>query len=148
MRAYDACKLTLDIVDASAKTEYGDQNFRVIEHQFNIERYPFVKDGKLQWMGKSNLYQLEDAFGFEPLFFDDSGNRLEPRVTKTGNKVGPKDSKRKLNPDFFNAYFTEDGNPKMENWAEKVVYADIEIETSEQYGDKNVIKAFRKAPRG
>ena len=147
---YDACKLTLTISDDSVKTEHSDAKPKLtIEDQFNIVQYPYLdkKTGTIKKLGKTKLYQLEAAFGFEPVF-QVNGQKVEPFTTKAGNKVAPKIEgvKRVINPDFFNAYFDSEGNPKTENWIGKTVYADIEVETSEQFGAKNVISRYVKAP--
>lgn len=148
---YEAIKLTLSIDDASVRTQHADAKpRRTIEDQFNLVRYPYAdkNTGETKWMNRNKLFEIETAFGFEPSFVDGSGNQIEAYVTKNGNKVAPKVEgvKRILNQDFFDAYFTEDGTPKMENWAEKVVYADIDLQTSEKFGDKNVISRYKKAP--
>ena len=54
--------------------------------------------------------------------------------------------KRKINPAFFNAYFASDGTPNMSNWDKKVIFADVDVEKSEQFGDKNTIYRYKKAP--
>ena len=53
--------------------------------------------------------------------------------------------KRSLNPAFTQAYFTPEGSPNLE-WTGKTVYADIDVERSEQFGDKNRITRFKRAP--
>jgi len=147
---YDACKLTTIISDDSVKTEHADAKPKMtIEDQFNIVQYPYLdkKSGEMKKLGKTKLYQLEAAFGFDPVF-QVNGKQVEPFVTRNGNKVAPKleGVKRVLNPDFFDAYFNQDGTPKVDNWVGKTVYADIEVETSEQFGSKNVIARYVKAP--
>lgn len=147
---YDACKLTLDIRDDSVKTEHeGAKPRLVIEDQFNLQQYPYrdKKTGDIKKLGRSKLYQLEEAFGFEPIF-KVNGEVVEPYITKTGAKRAPKveNVKRCLNPDFMEAYFTEEGVPKMDNWENKIIYADIGVEHSDQYGDKNTIKRYVKEP--
>ena len=92
------------------------------------------------------------------MFVGAEGQPLEPHVTKTGRKVAPKVEgvKRRINPDFFDAYFkpfeTEDDGvvvtkllPVVDNWVGKEILADIELEHDEQYGSKNVVKRFKKA---
>lgn len=149
-KKYDACKLTHQISDDSVKTEHSDAKPKLtIEDQFNIEQYPYrdKKSGEIKKLGKTKLYQLEQAFGFDPCF-QVNGQPVEAHVTKNGNKVAPKIEgvKRVINPAFFDAYFTADGDPVIDNWIGKTVYADIEVETSEQYGSKNVIARYVKAP--
>jgi hypothetical protein len=147
---YDACKLSMIISDDSVKTEHADAKPKLsVDDVFNIENYPFPdqKTGALKQMGKQKLYELEGALGFDPVFVA-NGVEVEAFVTRNGNKVAPKIEgvKRKINPDFFNAYFDEDGTPKMSNWEGKVLYADIDVETSEKFGSKNVIKRYVKSP--
>ena len=147
---FDACKLTVTISDDSVKTEHADAKPKLtIEDQFNIEQFPYEdkKTGAVKMLGRTKLFQLEQAFGFDPIF-KLNGQVVEPFVTKNGNKVAPKIEgvKRVINPDFFNAYFDEDGRPRVDNWIGKVIYADIEVESSEQYGNKNVIAKYVKAP--
>jgi len=149
-QTYDACKVTLTISDDSVKTEHADAKPKLtIEDQFNIVQYPYMdkKTGTIKKLGKTKLYQLEQAFGFDPRF-QVNGQPVEPFVTKNGNKVAPKIEgvKRVINPEFFEAYFTSNGDPVIDNWIGKTVYADIEVETSEQFGSKNVIARYTKAP--
>lgn len=150
---FDACKLTLTISDDSVQTEHENAKPKLtIEDQFNIESYPYPdkKTGELKKLGRQKLYELEEVFGFDPCFEVD-GQKVEPFVNKVGRKVAPKvkdkEVKRKLNPDFFNAYFDENGEPRKDNWIGKVVYADIALETSEQYGSKNVIGRYVRGPQ-
>lgn len=148
---YDACKLTITISDDSVKTEHADAKPKTtIDDQFNIQNYPYLdkKTGDVKKLGRTKLYQLEQAFGFDPCF-QVAGKAVEPFVTKAGNKVAPKIEgvKRVLNPDFFNTYFNSDGTPNTSNFIGKTVYADIDVEKSEQYGAKNVIARYVKAPQ-
>lgn len=145
---YDALKLTVLITDDSVRTEHADAKPKlVIDHQFNIVAYPYMdkKTGTIKKLGRANLYQLETAFGFEPVFTVD-GKQVEPYVTKTGNKVAPKTDgvKRVLNPDFYDAYFNADNSPKIENWIGKKLTADIEVEVNEQFGNKNTVARYLK----
>lgn len=149
-KKFDATKLTVQISDDSVKTEHSDAKPKLtIEDQFNIEGYPYPdkKTGSVKKLGKQKLYQLEAAFGFEPCF-QVNGQPVEPFVTKSGNKVAPKIEgvKRVVNKDFFDAYFTADGDPVIDNWVGKTVYADIDVEDSAIYGAKNVIGRYVKAP--
>ena len=149
-RKFDACKITLQISDDTVKTEHADSKPRMtIEDQFNIERFPYEdkKSGEVKWLGRTKLYQLEEAFGFDPVFKVD-GKVVDPFITKTGTKRAPKIEgvKRVMNEDFFNAYFDENGEPKKDNWIGKTVYADVNVQKSDQFGDKNVIDRYVKAP--
>ena len=146
---YDALKLTVLITDDSVKTEHADAKPKlVIDHQFNIVAYPYMdkKTSTVKKLGRANLYQLETAFGFDPVFTVD-GKQVEPYVTKNGNKVAPKTEgvKRVLNPDFYDAYFNGDNSPKIENWIGKKLLADIDVEINEQFGNKNTIARYLKA---
>jgi hypothetical protein len=147
--AFDACKLTLQIDDTSVRTEHADADPKlIIEDQFNIVGYPIIsKDGESKMMNRQKLFQLETVFGFDPVF-KVGGQFVEPYITKNGNKVAPKIEgvKRVINPSFFDAYFSTVGDPVMSNWENKTVYADIGLEFSEQYGNKNTILAYVKAP--
>lgn len=154
---FDACKLTLTIIDESVKTEHeGAKAKLTIEDQFNIEGYPYFdkKSGQVKKLGRQKLYQLEEALGFDPVFEVD-GEVVEPFITKSGRKVAPKakgadgqpkEVKRRLNSDFFSAYFDEDGQPIVDNWVDKVIYVDMGVEQSEQYGNKNVVDRYVKGP--
>lgn len=149
-QAFKALKLTCTITDASVQTEHeGGKPRLTLEHQFNIDRYPYLdkKTGTVKWLGRQALYDLEEAFGFDPIFTTADGQPVDPFITRTGRKVAPKVEgvKRHLNPDFLSAYFTPDGTPNLE-WAGKTVHADIDVERSEQFGDKNVIKRFKAVP--
>lgn len=147
---YPAMKLTLEIKDEQVQTEGEHIRPRLtIEHQLNLARYPFLskKDGSAQWMGRTGLYGLEESLGFEPVFVNGGGQRVDPFITKAGRKVAPKGDniKRQLNPDFTQAFFNADGSPNLE-WAGKTVYGDVEVERSEKFGDRNVVTRFVAAP--
>jgi hypothetical protein len=147
---YDACKLTLTIDDKSVKTEHADASPRLtIEDQFNIVSFPYEdkQTGEVRKLGRDKLYQLEEAFGFEPIF--KVGDQVvPPYVTKNGKKVAPKleGVKRIPNPDFFNAYFSSAGDPIVDSWVDKTIYADIKLEQSEQFGSRNSIARYVKTP--
>ena len=151
-KAYQAAKLTCTITDEGIQTEGEHIRPRlVLEHQFNLEKYPYLdkKTGEVRWLGRQTVYDLEEAFGFEPVYVNEAGEVLVPFVTKAGRKVAPRSDgvvKRRLNPEFAKAYFHTDGTVKPENWINKTVYADIEVEESEKYGDRNRIQRFRPAP--
>lgn len=147
---YDCLKLKLTISDDSIRTASESAKPKVtLEDQFNIVNYPFPdkKTGALKKMGKQKLYELEAAFGFDPVF-KANGVVVEPFVTKSGAKVAPKIDgvSRSVNPDFFNAYFDAEGNPKTENWVGKVIYVDVGVEKSDQFGAKNVVAKYVKPP--
>ena len=147
---YQAMKLTLLITDQEVQTEHeGSRPRLTLEHQCNIAKYPYLdkKSGTVKWLGRANLHELEEAFGFEPVFQDAQGNGVAPYVTRTGRKVAPKGEgiTRKLNPDFLSAYFTPAGHPNLE-WGGKTVWADIGVESSEQFGDRNKVQRFKRAP--
>lgn len=147
---FKTAKMTLTITDPNIQTEHENARPRLtIEHQFNLDRYPYLekKSGSVKWLGRANLYELEEAFGFDPIFTNGEGQPVEPYLTRTGRKLAPKGEgiKRHLNPAFVSAYFTADGNPNLE-WAGKTLFADIGIQTSDQYGDKNVIQRFKRTP--
>lgn|SRR3990167_2722219 len=148
---YDACKLTLQIIDESVKTEHADAKPRItLEDQFNIVQYPYLdkKTGAIKKLGRQKLYQIEGAFGFDPIF-KVNGEVVPPFITRSGNKAAPKVDgvKRNINSDFFNAYFDSEGRPVIDNWIDKVIYTDIELETSEQFGSRNTISRYVKAPQ-
>lgn len=145
-----AIKLTLDIDDDSVRCEHADAKpKRTIEDQFNIEGHPYTdkKTGEVKKLGRSKLYQLEEAFGFEPVFLV-NGSKVDPFITKSGAKRAPKIEgvKRTLNPDFMDAYFDAEGNPKVDNWGGKTLYANVGVQMSEQFGNKNTIDAYVVAP--
>lgn len=149
-KEYDAAKIILDIDDSSVKTEHADAKPKTtINDQFNLAQFPYTdkKTGEVKKLGRSKLYQLEEAFGFDPVFLVD-GQKVEPFITRTGTKRAPKIEgvKRTLNPAFMDAYFLGDGTPNMSNWSGKTLYANVGVETSEQYGSKNIIEAYVKAP--
>lgn len=147
---YEAIKLTLLIDDKSVKTESETSKPRLtIEDQFNIVNFPYEdkQTGEKKTLGRAKLYQLEEAFGFEPVFKVGS-EVVEPHITKSGKKVAPKleGVKRVVNPDFFYAYFSTAGDPIVDSWVDKTIYADIKLERSEQFGDRNAIDRYVKAP--
>jgi len=145
---YKALKVTYKIDDKNVVKEHEDSITKLVEDQINLEKYPFAdkETGTVRFMGRNKLYQLERALGFDPWFVDAQGNPIPPIVTKAGNKRGPKGAKQMINPDFFQAYFNPDGTPKVDNWLEKVVYADLTLRKSEQYGDKNEVKKYKPVP--
>ena len=143
-------KVTVQITDDSVVTEHADARPRLtFEQSFNIEGHPYVdkKDGSIKRMSRNVLFSLEEALGFEPVFVNGGGQVVEPFITRTGRKVAPKVDgvRRKPNPDFDQAYFNDDGSPNL-NWAGIKVYADIELQTDEKFGDKNQVSRFKKAP--
>lgn len=145
---FDALKVSILIKDVSVKTEHEGAKPRLsVEDQFNIVSFPYEdkKTGEIKKLGREKLYQLEAAFGFDPVFVL-NGSQVEPYITKNGNKVAPKTEgvKRSINPDFFDAYFNADNSPKIENWIGKKLCADIGVENNEQYGAKNVVKRYIK----
>lgn len=147
---FDACKVTLTIDDKSVKTEHENAKPRLtIEDQFNIVQFPYEdkNTGEKKMLGRTKLYQLEEAFGFEPCFKVGS-EVVAPFVTKTGRKVAPKleGVKRMVNPDFFNAYFASTGDPIVDSWVDKVVYCDVKLEQSEQFGARNSIDRYVRPP--
>ena len=148
---YPVIKLTCTIADpASVRTEHENARPRLtIEHQMNLARYPYLdkKSGEVRWLGRQGLYDLEEAFGFDPVFTNGEGKAVEPYITRTGRKVAPKGEgiKRQPNPAFTAAYFTPEGFPNLE-WVGKEVYADIDVELSIQYGDRNRIARFKRVP--
>lgn len=147
-KKFPAVKVTLQISDDSVATEHEGATPRMtVEDQFNIVRFPYPdkNTGELKWLGRQKLYQLEEAFGFDPVY-EVGGRQVEPFITRTGRKAPPKIDgvQRTLNPDFFNAYFEEDGTPKVDNWIGKTVFADIGLVKSEQFGDKNEIQRYVK----
>lgn len=161
-KKFDACKLTIQISDDSVRTEHANAKPKLtIEDQFNLEKYPFPdkETGLVRYMSKQRLYELEGALGFDPVFMCD-GQYVAPFITKNGNKVAPKvegkEVTRKLNPDFFGAYFTitrddfgnEHAVPNPNNWIGKTIYCDIGVEQSEKFGPKNVVARYVKAPAG
>ena len=148
---YHAMKLTVVITDPNIQIEHEGGKPRLsLEHQINLDKYPFLskKTGTVEWMGRNGLYELEEALGFDPVFVDGAGASVEPFLTRSGRKVAPKVEgvKRQVNLDFASSYFHPDGSVNPDNWINKIVYADIEVEKSEQYGDRNRIARFKRAP--
>lgn len=144
-----AVKLTVKLLDTDVQTEHDGARPRLVFDQtFNIEPHPYInKDGEIAKMGRSLLYSIEEAAGFDPVFVDAEGNEVAPYITRTGSKRAPKQEgvRQKLNPAFADAYFNEDGTPTL-NWAGLKLFADITVQKNEQYGDKNQISRFKKAP--
>lgn len=147
-KAFNACKLQLVITDKDIRTETEGAKARtVLDDVFNLEPYPYMKDGEPRWMTIGKVYELEAAFGFEPVYVDASGNKVPPHVSRTGKKYAPKVEgvKRKLNPAFVEAYFDESDSPKVMEWVGKKLRAHVAVRKSEQYGDKNVVKRYLPA---
>lgn len=147
--SYKACKLTVVLTDDTVRTEHADAVPKaLIEDQFNVERYPYVnkKTGQLAWMNRGKLFNLEEAFGFDPCYVDKDGNEVEAYVTRTGNKTAPKVEgvARVLNPAFVSAYFHPDMTVNPDNWLGKDILIDVGVEKSEQFGDKNTITRYKK----
>ena len=150
-QAFKAAKLTAVITDANIATEGDHIKPRLtVELQFNLEKYPYLdkKTGNVAWLGRQFVYDLEEAFGFEPVFVGPDGAKVEPYISKNGRKLAPKVDgvKRGINPEFAATYFNADGTVKPDNWIGKTVYADIGVEESEQWGARNKITRFRPAP--
>lgn len=144
-----AMKISLKVVDEDAQCENADAQPAIINDQMNLEAHPYVskKTGQVAKMGRGQLYSLERALGFDPYYVDESGAQVEPHITRNGNKACPKGAVQKLNPDFVDAYFDQNDNPKFGAFDGKIVYADVDIEPGdEQYGPKNVIKRYRENP--
>lgn len=147
-KKFKAMGLNLTITDSDVKTEHADAKPKVsLTTQLNLDKYPFPKDGTVQYMGRQGLYDLQGALGFDPVFVV-NGRQVEPYITKTGNKVAPKIEgvKQVINPDFFSAYFNPDGTVNPTNWIDKVIYVDVELERNEQYGDRNNVTRFKRRP--
>lgn len=148
--SYKACKLTVIITDDSVKTENPDAIAKsIIEDQFNVQKYPYEdkKTGKLAWLNRGKLFDIEWAFGFDPYFVDKQNQPVEPFVTRTGNKVAPKVDgvARILNPEFVAAYFHSDMTVNPSNWIDKEILIDVDIDnSSEVFGAKNIIKRYKK----
>lgn len=147
--SYKVAKLQIIIEDDSVKTEHADARPKLnIDDQFNVQRYPFAdkKKGGLGWMNRGKLFDLERAFGFDPVFVDKDGNEVEPYVTRTGNKVAPKMEgvAQVINPDFKAAYFHDDMTVDPTNWIGKKIMIDVGVEKSDQFGDKNVVNRYKK----
>lgn len=146
--SYKACKLTVVITDDTVRTEHGDALPKlIVEDQFNVVRYPYLdkKTGKLAWLNRGKLFEIERAFGFEPKYVDRAGNSVEAYITRTGNKVAPKVDgvAQVLNVDFLGAYFHPDMTVNPTNWIDKDILVDIGVESSEQFGDKNRIMRYK-----
>lgn len=143
-----AMKLSLRVVDDSAHCENGDAQPGLINDQMNLEHHPYVskKTGQVAKMGRGQLYSLERALGFDPYFVDANGHKVAPHITRSGNKVCPKGAVQQINPDFADAYFDMNDQPKFGAFEGKTVYADVDVETDETYGSKNVIKRYRENP--
>lgn len=152
--AYKVAKLTLTLTDiGSVRTEHLDALPKsIIEDQFNVQRYPYAKKDKttgeaaLAWMNRGKLFSLEAAFGFEPVFVDRSGKRVDAFITKAGNKVAPKVDgvAQVLNPDFQAAYFHPDMTVNPTNWIDKDILIDVDVEESDQFGAKNIVTRYKK----
>ena len=142
-------KMQLQIMDKDVETKSeGAKPRRNFEIIFNVApHYYLSKDNEVKVLGRSTLFQLEEAMGFDPIYVNGDGP-VEPFVTRTGRKRAPKGDgvKRKVNPDYVEAYFYPDGNIKPDNWVDKTLYAKVGIRESDQFGDKNVVKAFKPAP--
>jgi len=145
-----AIKVMCTIIDDVEVEQEGTKPKMNVDFITNLARHPYLskKTGEVEFMGRAGLYGIEEAFGFDPVFKNALGEVVEPFISsRTGRKSAPKGVegvKRVLNPDFHAAYFNGD-EPSAE-WTGKEVYANIDIERSEQYGDKNVIRRFVVAP--
>lgn len=147
--SYKACKLSVILTDDSLRTEHADALPKlVVDDQFNVVKYPYLdkKKGGISYMNRAKLFDLENAFGFEPVFVDGDGKEVEPFITRNGNKVAPKvpGVARVLNPSFVSSYFHEDMTVNPTNWIDKVILVDVGVETSEQFGNKNTIQRYKK----
>lgn len=140
-----AMKLTLDIVDPRAKCANADARPKQIIDYINLEVHPPQSaEKKATYISKA--IGLMKALGFDPMFVDDAGNEVEPRINRSGNKVAPEGASIRFNKAFIDAYFDKDsdGNesPKFGVWGDIKVRANLKIETSEEFGDKNAVKGY------
>ena len=143
-----AMKLEITITDDNVQTENSDAKpARKIDDYINLAPHPYVnKDGEKAMLRPNKVYQLQRAFGFDPLFVDDEGSPVEPKITKTGNKVCPAGAHEKLNPDFLDAYFDESDEPKFGSFEGKEIIAHVGVgKGTAEFGPRNEIKAY-KAP--
>lgn len=140
-----AMKVTLDVVDPRAKCANVDAKPKQITDYINLEVHPSQAEGKkATYIGKA--LGLMRALGFEPTYVDDAGNEVEPKITRSGNKVAPEGSSTRFNKAFIEAYFTNDDDgqqsPKFGVWADVKVRANLKVEESEEYGDKNAVVKY------
>lgn len=140
-----AMKLTLDVADPRAKCANADAKPKQIVDYINLEVHPSQSEGKKATY-ISKAIGLMRAMGFEPTYVDDAGNEVEPKITRTGNKVAPDGASTRFNKAFIDAYFTKDADgqesPKFGVWADTKVRANLKIEESEEFGDKNGVAKY------
>lgn len=140
-----AMKVTLDVVDPRAKCANADAKPKQIVDYINLEVHPSQAEGKRATY-ISKAIGLMRALGFEPTYVDEQGNEVEPKITRTGNKVAPDGASIRFNKAFIDAYFTkdEDGqeSPKAGVWADLKVRANLKLEANEEFGDKNAVAKY------
>lgn len=142
-----AMVLEIEITDIQATTENADaQVSKKIKDYINIAPHPYVsaKTGEVVKMRPNKIYQLESALGFTPYFVDEAGAEVPARITKTGKAVCPNDCFQKFNPEFIDAYFDDNDEPRYEAWLDRPIAAHIGVDQgSEEYGPKNVVKSYK-----
>lgn len=143
-------KLTINITDTAVETENSDAKpRRKIEDMVILEPHPYAdkNDGSTKFMKLEKLFQLQQFLGFEPKFVDKDGNEVEPHITKTGRKACPKGASIALRPEFIDAYFDANEEPRFDAWMNLVGTASIGYkkqseEETLQYGAKNEVKGY------
>jgi hypothetical protein len=143
---FRALNLQLRVIDDNVETEHTEGRPAIITDRFPLQRYPYwsKKNQAIDWMNRFKLFQLEEAFGFEPVFLAEDGERLEARITRTGRKLAPKVAgvRRVLNPEFQGAYFDQDLRPKVDNWLDQDLTADVVLDPDEGFGERNSIARY------
>jgi len=146
----NAMKLELSIEDDDAVTENKDAKARKrIDDYINLAPHPYVdKSGEKQMLRPSKVYQLQRALGFDPVFVGDAGEPVPPRITRTGAKACPVGCHERLNPDFLDAYFDSNDEPKFGSWVDKDVIAHVGVDPgTEEFSPSNKVRSY-KAPVG
>lgn len=139
-----AMKLQLQIDDEGAVCENSDAMPSLNINDFiNLAPHPYVsKSGEVAKLRTGKLFQLQRALGFEPLYIGEGGEPVEPKVSKTGKKYCPAGASEKLNPDFIEAYFDEQDEPRFDAWIGRDIVAHVVVRKSEEYGNSNEVKSY------
>ena len=143
-------KLTINITDEAVETENSDAKpRRKLDDMVILEQHPYVgkDDGAVHFLKLEKLFQLQAYLGFEPKFVDASGNEVEAHISKTGKKYCPKGASIAFRPEFLDAYFDANEEPRFDAWMnlEGVASIGVKKQTEEQaaqFGSGNEVKSY------
>jgi len=143
-----AMKLQMTIIDEDAVCENTDAKPRVrIDDYLNLAPHPYVsgKTGEVEKLRPNKVYQLCKALGFELEYVDDQGGRVDPGVNaKTGRTYCPKGCHERLNPEFVDAYFDDQDEPRFDAWIGREIVAHVGVDAgTAEFGPSNKVRSYK-----